>query len=252
MIKPLIVGNWKMHKTTEESLDFVRRLLKALGKPLNDRDVAIAPPFTALYPVAGLLRGSRIGLAAQNVHDAAEGAYTGEISTRMLVDAGCSHVIIGHSERRTLFGEGNDLLCRKEAAALNAGLRPIYCIGETLDERERGSTFAVIERQIKEGLNKFSAGDIGRTIIAYEPVWAIGTGRTATPAQAQEVHAFVRKMIEADFGAKTAAVIPVLYGGSVNPANIGELMAQPDINGALVGGASLKVESFLNIVRFDK
>jgi len=252
MIKPLIAGNWKMHKTAGESLDFVRQLLTALGGPLDDRDVVIAPPFTALFPVAELLRGSGIGLAAQNVHDEAEGAFTGEISTRMVIDAGCSHVIIGHSERRTLFGEKNDFLNRKATAALSAGLRPIYCIGETLDEREGGRTFTVIERQVKEGLNKFNAGDIGRTVLAYEPVWAIGTGRTAAPTQAQEVHAFIRKMIEGDFGGRAAAAIPILYGGSVNPKNIGELMAQPDINGALVGGASLKVESFIEIIRFKK
>jgi triosephosphate isomerase len=252
MIKPLIAGNWKMYKTAGESLDFVRQLMATLGGPLNDRDVAIAPPFTALCPVAELLRGSGIALAAQNVHDAAEGAFTGEISTRMLVDAGCSHVIIGHSERRTLFGERNEFLNRKAITALSTGLRPIYCIGETFDEREDGKTFSVIERQVKEGLNKFTAGDIGRTVVAYEPVWAIGTGRTASPTQAQEVHAFIRKMIESDFGSKAAAAIPILYGGSVNPENINELMVQPDINGALVGGASLKVESFISIIRFKK
>jgi len=249
MVKPFIAGNWKMNKTIREAVDFTNQL-KNLIAGLDDRDVIIAPPFTALYPVAEALRGSQIHLSAQNQSDKAEGAYTGEVSARMLVDAGCRHVIIGHSERRNLFGEKDTVISAKVKIALASGLKPIFCIGETLDEREEDRTFSVIERQIKEGLNNLNRDDIRRLVIAYEPVWAIGTGKTATPGQAQEIHAFIRHLMDATYGEPAAGDIPILYGGSVNPKNIGALMAERDINGVLVGGASLEIESFSRIIRF--
>ena len=247
MVRPVIAGNWKMNKTVAEAVDFVSRLVKALN-PAPGPEVIIAPPFTALRAVAGLLQGSPVHLAAQNLHEAEKGAYTGEISGAMILEAGCSHVIVGHSERRTLFGEQDERIHRKLAAALAAGLKPIFCIGETLQEREEGRMKNVIERQIKEGLNNLTADDIRRTLIAYEPVWAIGTGRTASPAQAEEVHRFIREWIAGNFGNEAAAEMAILYGGSVTPKNIADLMSQPDINGALVGGASLDVGSFVQLV----
>jgi triosephosphate isomerase len=249
MIRPIIAANWKMNKTVSEALDFVNRL-KKLVLGINDRHVVIAPPFPALCPVGAVLKDSGMGLAAQNLSGNKEGAYTGEVSARMLVDAGCTHVIVGHSERRTLFGESNEMVNAKTGMALQFGMRPIVCIGESLRERETGKTFDVIERQIKEGLNQVAVYDIGRIIIAYEPVWAIGTGKTATSEQAGEAHAFIRQLMEELYGKGPADRLPLLYGGSVKPENIGKLMAQPDINGALVGGASLDVEIFGKIVTF--
>ena len=238
-----------MNKTVSEAIDFVNRMKKfVLG--INDREVVIAPPFPALYPVGAVLKDSGMSLAAQNLGAYKEGAYTGEISARMLVDVGCTHVIVGHSERRTLFGESNEIVNAKIGMALQFGMRPIVCIGETLQDRETGKTFDVIERQIKEGLNQVAVYDIDQTIIAYEPVWAIGTGKTATTGQAGEAHAFIRQLMEELYGKGPAGGLPILYGGSVNPENIGKLMAQPDINGALVGGASLDVETFGKIVAF--
>ena len=249
MIKPIIAANWKMNKTVSEAIDFVNRMKKfVLG--INDREVVIAPPFPALYPVGAVLKDSGMSLAAQNLGAYKEGAYTGEISARMLVDVGCTHVIVGHSERRTLFGESNEIVNAKIGMALQFGMRPIVCIGETLQDREAGKTFDVIERQIKEGLNQVAVYDIGQIIIAYEPVWAIGTGKTATSEQAGEAHAFIRQRMEELYGKGPAGRLPILYGGSVNAENIGKLMAQPDINGALVGGASLDVETFRKIVAF--
>jgi triosephosphate isomerase len=249
MVKPFIAGNWKMNKTIPEAVDFANHL-KSLIAGLDDLDVVIAPPFTALQPMAEDLKGSNIRLAAQNLSDKAEGAYTGEVSARMLADAGCAYVIIGHSERRTLYGERDAVINAKIKIALASGLKPIFCIGETLAEREENRTFNVIERQIKEGLNNLNSGDIRRLVIAYEPVWAIGTGKTATPAQAQEVHARIRQLMEKAYGENVATDVPVIYGGSVNPENISVLMAERDIDGALVGGASLKLESFVRIIKF--
>lgn len=249
MIRPIIAANWKMNKTVGESLDFVNRL-KQFVIGMNDRQVVIAPPFTALYPVGAALKGSSIGLAAQNVSENEDGAYTGEVSARMLADAGCMYVIIGHSERRRLFGERNDAIRAKIGLTLRSGMQPIVCIGETLEEREAGGAFEVIAGQIKEGLNHIEASDIRRIIIAYEPVWAIGTGMSATPEQAGEVHGFIRKRMEKRYGKESARRLPLLYGGSVNADNIDKLMAQPDINGALVGGASLDVDTFGKIVAF--
>jgi triosephosphate isomerase len=249
MRRPIIAGNWKMHKTVRESVDFARQLMIAYAES-PDRRVIVAPPFTSIYTVAAVLMGSGIHVAAQNLHDKQAGAFTGEISAGMLVDAGCEYVIVGHSERRTIFGEKDDVINRKLKAAISSGLKPIFCIGETLEEREAGRTFAVIERQIKEGLNNFTADDIKSIVIAYEPVWAIGTGRTATPEQAQEVHACIRTVMGKIYGDDLAGLLHVIYGGSVNPGTIGGLMAQTDIDGALVGGASLDVESFVKIIRF--
>jgi triosephosphate isomerase len=249
MIRPIIAANWKMNKTVSESLDFVNRL-RQLVIGMNDRQVVIAPPFTALYPVGAALKGSSIGLAAQNLSENKDGAYTGEVSARMLADAGCTYVIIGHSERRTLFGESNDVIRAKISRALQFGMQPIVCIGETLEERDAGKTFDVIARQIKEGLNQIEASDIRRIVIAYEPVWAIGAGKTATPEQAGEAHGFIRKLMEERYGEEPARRLPVLYGGSVSPDNIGKLMAHTDINGALVGGASLNVDTFGKIISF--
>jgi triosephosphate isomerase len=249
MIRPILAANWKMNKTVGESLDFVNRL-KQLVTGINDRQVVIAPSFTALYPVGAALKESGIGLAAQNLSDKREGAFTGEVSARMLADAGCTHVIVGHSERRVLFGESNDIIHDKIGMALEFGIHPIFCIGETLQEREAGRNFEVIEKQIKEGLNQIKAYDIGKMVVAYEPVWAIGTGETATPKQAGEAHAFIRQLMENLYGKESAHRLPLIYGGSVNPDNIGSLMAQPDINGALVGGASLDVDTFGKIIAF--
>ena len=250
MIRPLIAGNWKMHKTVREAVAFAGQLREALPD-LQDREVVVAPPFPALVPVAEALRGSAIALGAQNLHDAAQGAFTGEVSAAMLVDAGCRFVIVGHSERRALFGETDASINHKLAQAVTNGLVPIFCIGETLPEREADRTLDVVARQLKEGLNNLSSNDMKRITLAYEPVWAIGTGRTASPAQAQEVHAAIRRWLAERFDAATAASARILYGGSVNPGNIASLMSERDVNGALVGGASLECDSFLRIVMFD-
>ncbi|MFA6413176.1 MAG: triose-phosphate isomerase [Syntrophales bacterium] len=250
-MQSLIVGNWKMFKTVREAELFARRLVAEL-EIMPGREVVIAPAFPALYAVAAVLRGSTIKLAAQNVHDQVQGAFTGEVSAGMLIDADCKYVIIGHSERRTFFGETDDLISRKLSAALASGLRPIFCIGETLAEREQGATLTVIARQIKEGLKNISLGDIGGISIAYEPVWAIGTGKTATPEQAQEVHAFIRSTMKDAYGKELAGKLRIIYGGSVNFGNIGKLMSEKDINGALVGGASLDIESFSEIVKYKE
>ena len=249
MISPLIVGNWKMHKTIAEGIAFVAHLRVRL-KETTDRKIVLAPPFTVLYALAEALRETEIDLAAQNVWDCDEGAFTGEVSPSMLVDAGCCYVIVGHSERRALFGEDDRLINRKLKAALQAGLQPILCIGETLSERLAGQTFAVVERQLKEGLKDISAAEAAQLVLAYEPVWAIGTGQTASPEQAAAVHVYIRGVAGGAYGEAFSGSLPVLYGGSVNPANIKALMAQQDINGVLVGGASLDVDSLARIVEF--
>ena len=249
MRKPCMVANWKMHKTVEESVDFAHQLIGKISESANS-DIVIAPPFTSLYPVAEVLRESAIHLSAQNLHWDEKGAYTGEVSAVMLVDVGCKYVIIGHSERRALFNESDGDINRKIKIALKFNLRPIFCIGETSDERESGKTFSVIQKQLKEGLIDLASDDIRQIIIAYEPVWAIGTGRTATPNQAGEVHSFIRNMITEIHGTDVSGKTMILYGGSVNPDNIADLMSQPDIDGALVGGASLDVEKFIKVVKF--
>ncbi len=248
MIRPMIAANWKMHKTATEAVMLARALKEAFPDP-GDRDIVIAPPFTALGAVGAILKEAPVLLAAQNMYWEEKGAYTGEIAPAMLIDAGCDFVILGHSERRNLFGETDEMVNRKVRAALKAGLRPIFCIGETLEQRKTGVTFRILEQQIKEGLNKVESGDIRQVAVAYEPVWAIGTGETARPSQAQEVHRFIRETVMSLGGEESSQVV-IMYGGSVNPENIGPLMDQPDINGALVGGASLKLETFADIIRF--
>ena len=248
---PLLAGNWKMHGTLVGTQTLLRALRSRLGE-IRGREVVVAPPFTALAAAAAELRGSAIVLAAQNVHWEEKGAFTGEIAPGMLRELGCGAAIVGHSERRQLFGETDAGVNRRARAALAAGLMPIVCVGETLEEREAGSTLGVVERQTKTALLEMSEADIRRICIAYEPVWAIGTGKTATPAQAQEVHAFLRRQLAVVAGSAVAEEIRILYGGSVKPDNIDSLMAETDIDGALVGGASLDADSFGRIVAFEE
>ncbi len=244
---PLMVGNWKMHKTTAEATILVEGL-KPHVAAARDLEVVVCPPFTALPAVARAVAGSPIGLGAQNLHWEKEGAFTGEVSAPMLAELGCAYVIVGHSERRQHFGETDEIVQRKARAAVAVGLRPVVCLGEALREREAGTTFDVLEAQVKGSLRGLS-GDSG-IVVAYEPVWAIGTGRTATPGQAQEAHAFIRKLVESLWSPAAAAATRILYGGSVKPDNVRDLMAQADVDGALVGGASLDPSSFGKIVRF--
>jgi len=248
---PLIVGNWKMYKTSAEGAAFVRDLAALVDAP-TDRDVMVAPPFTGLYQAAEAAAGTGIGVAAQDVFWEREGAYTGEVSAVMLQDLGVSATIVGHSERRHYFGETDDWVAKKVRAALDNGLMPIMCVGETEDERESGMTEAVLSEQVPAGLASARPEDAGRIAIAYEPVWAIGTGKTATPQIAQEAIAFVRELVGAALGPAATSVVRILYGGSVGPNNIDELMTQPDIDGVLVGGASLRLDSFSRIVQFEK
>ncbi len=242
-----VCGNWKMHKTVAETAALVRELRAALGD-VGAVQIAVAPPFTSLAAAVEAARGSAIEVAAQDVHWEKQGAFTGEISAAMLADVGCRHGIVGHSERRQLFGETDEGVRKKVGALLAAGVRPIVCVGETLQEREAGRTLEVVDRQVRQGLAGLSVDELGLITVAYEPVWAIGTGKTATAAQAQEVHAAIRGMLR-DIGAPVADQIRVQYGGSVKPDNAAELMAQPDVDGALVGGASLKAADFVAIVK---
>ena len=249
--KPLMAGNWKMNLSFEEARGLLNDIKKA-SIDFNEVDVLVAPPFTTLHLAGEILGDTGILIAAQNIHWETQGAFTGEISPLMLRDAGCSHVILGHSERRTLFFETSETVNKKVAAALESGLIPIVCIGETLEEREQERTFDIIKTQLNESLESICQQKnlLKTLILAYEPVWAIGTGRTATPEQAQEVHLFIRSWLSQGFGTDTGQVIRILYGGSVRPDNSKELMAQPDIDGALIGGASLEPESFISIIRF--
>ncbi|MBK5100684.1 MAG: triose-phosphate isomerase [Desulfobacteraceae bacterium] len=249
--KPLIAGNWKMNLDLEESTKLVEAIVAGTDH-LEGVDVLVAPPFTSLPGVRQALGNSEILLGAQNMHWEISGAYTGEISGKMLQAAGCTHVILGHSERRILFNETSQIIDFKVKAAFGLGLVPILCVGETLEEREAGQTFEVINEQLSVSLQSSKAGQlmVPSTILAYEPVWAIGTGRTATPAQAQEVHQFIREWIEKNFNSGTAQQVRILYGGSVKPENSADLMREPDIDGALVGGASLNADSFVQIIRF--
>lgn len=251
--KPLIAGNWKMNLSLHESAELVKAIAEAVAE-LKEVDVLVAPPFTALAAVKEAIGHGAILLAAQNMHWELEGAFTGEISPRMVLESGCTHVILGHSERRSLFGETDDMIARKVKSALVVGLVPMVCIGETLDEREQGRTFEVVKGQLDESLKPFrdAAKMPVSTILAYEPVWAIGTGKTATPDQAQEVHHFIRQWIQDNFGSGAAGAVRILYGGSVKPENIGDLMSRSDIDGALVGGASLQSGSFIPIIRFHE
>lgn len=251
MRRPIIVGNWKMHKTIAEAVALAQTLKASLAG-VHDVDIGVAPPFTALAAVVEALRDSHIVVAAQNMHWEPQGAFTGEISAVMLADVGCRRVIIGHSERRQYFAETDETVNKKLHAALAAALDPILCIGETLAQRESQATFRVLEQQVRQGLVGIAEEGMRRLVIAYEPVWAIGTGKTATPEQAQEVHAFIRSLLESLYGKTLADEVRIQYGGSVNAGNIQALMAQPDVDGALVGGASLDASSFAKIVTFRK
>ena len=245
---PLLAGNWKMYKTADEAAAFMKDLNRRL-RGVEGREVLVCPPFTALAAIARLTRG-KVLLGAQNMWHEDEGAYTGEVSADMLIALGVSHVIVGHSERRQVFGETNSGCNRKIHQALAKGLIPIYCVGESLGQRQKKKTRQVIERQLREGLAGLKPSAAASLVVAYEPIWAIGTGRTATPEIAQETHRFIRGILAALFGKGRAARIRIQYGGSVKPDNVDALMAQPDIDGALVGGASLKPESFARIVKF--
>ena len=249
MRRPVIAGNWKMFKTAQEARDLVTALIP-LVENNKEVDVVVAPVFTVLGAVNPLLEGTTVKLSAQDCFWEEEGAFTGEISPKFLVDAGCTHVIIGHSERRQYFSETNETVNKKLKAALSARLTPLFCLGETLEQRENGSTFDIIRQQLSEGLAGITGDAIGAVVIAYEPVWAIGTGKTASDEQAQEVHSFIRKYLSDTYGIDIADSTRILYGGSVKPDNVRGLMSQPDIDGALVGGASLKADSFAAIVNY--
>ncbi len=248
--KTVLAANWKMHKTVTEAVAFTESLQREV-RALDDREVIIAPPFTALTAVRNALWRDDFKLAAQNCHEEEKGAFTGEISPLMLKDAGCDGVILGHSERRHLFGETDETIGRKLASAFKVGLLPILCVGEVLEEREGGRTISVIGRQLDQALQGLETEQALKLVIAYEPVWAIGTGLTATPGQAQEVHAFIRERCATLWNKMVAHSIRILYGGSVKPDNVDSLMAQPDIDGMLVGGASLEVGSFKRIVQYQ-
>ncbi len=249
MRRPFIAGNWKMHLPRAEARALAEAV-RAAAEKTDAVDVAVAPTYTSLAPVVEALAGSPVAVAAQNCHWEVSGAFTGEISAEMVADAGCSHVIIGHSERRQLFGETDEGVNLKIKAAHRAGLKPIFCIGETLEQREAGQTFDVVGSQVRGGLADIPAERMAELTLAYEPVWAIGTGKTATPEQAQEVHAKLRALLAELYDDKVAQTVRIQYGGSVKPANVAELMAQADIDGALVGGASLKAESFAALIAF--
>ena len=247
--KNIIAANWKMNKTTGETVAFLESFLREIGDE-DDVEVVIIPPFTALQKASDILsRSTNVKLGAQNMSYAKSGAYTGEISAEMLRDLFVRYVVLGHSERRTLFGETDEIINQKLQLAHEAALRPIFCIGETLEERDAGKVEEVLERQLRRGLEGLDGKAIGDTVIAYEPVWAIGTGRTATPEQAQEAHAFIRRTVEAIAGKTVSDKIRIQYGGSVKPENAASLLCQPDIDGALVGGASLDPRAFAEIVK---
>ncbi len=247
--RPFIAGNWKMYKTVSEAITLAKEIARGCQDGV---EVAIAPPFTALYVVSKEIKGTSLKLAAQNMFWENEGAYTGEISPIMIKDIGCNYVIIGHSERRQYLGENNEIVNKKILAAIKAGLVPILCIGERLKERKDGKTFEIVKKQLLSALEGILLTDADKLVIAYEPVWAIGTGLTATPDQAQEVHNYLRQLLAEKFGGKVAKGIRILYGGSVKPENICDLMEKGDIDGALVGGASLKASTFLKIINYSK
>jgi triosephosphate isomerase len=247
MRRAMVAGNWKMYKTSADAAALVAQLKAGAGDVAAE--LVVVPPLTALHVVRAALAGSTIGLGAQNMHWEKEGAFTGEVSPAMLKDAGCTHVVLGHSERRQLFGETDEGVGRKARAAVDHGLVPIVCVGETLTERDADRTLPVVERQLERGLRDLTPDEAARVVVAYEPVWAIGTGRNATPEQAQEVHAFIRRLVARSHGDAVAAALRILYGGSVKPDNAAGLLGQTDVDGALVGGASLKAETFLPIAR---
>jgi len=244
----IVAGNWKMNKLPSEAAALIDGI-KDLVKDVQGVEVVVCPPFTDLKDAAAAVKGSNVALGAQNVAWAESGAFTGEISAGMLKDLGVEYVIIGHSERRQYFGETDETVNRLLKAALAAGLKPIVCVGEKLEEREAGQMPAVIEKQVKEGFADLSPEELAKVVIAYEPVWAIGTGKTATPKEAQEVHALIRRLLAEIANAEVAASVRIQYGGSMKPANAKELMDQPDIDGGLIGGAALKADSFADIVK---
>lgn len=248
--KPLIAGNWKMHKTGTEAVS-AAKALKELVSDVSAVETMIAPTFTALAQVSEEIASSNIAMGAQNLHWEPKGAFTGEIAADMLVDAGCSYVIIGHSERRQFFGETDQTVNQRIRAAVDAGLRPVLCIGESEAERDAGQTFSILDKQIQKGLESFVLRDLQTLVVAYEPVWAIGTGKTATKEQAQEAHAHIRSELAKMFNEEFAQQVRILYGGSVKPSNVKELMAMPDVDGALVGGASLEPETFSQLVHYQ-
>jgi triosephosphate isomerase len=248
MRKPFVAGNWKMHTTAARAVELASAIVKGLGA--EDRvTVAVCPPFPYLGQVAEVVRGSRVSLGAQNMYPEKEGAYTGEVSPTMLLDLGCRYVILGHSERRHKLGETDAFINQKVRLALPMGLQAIFCVGETLEEREANQTEAVLDRQLRRGLIDVKGEDLKALVLAYEPLWAIGTGRNAMPDQAQQASAFIRRTVADIFGEEAAGNIPIQYGGSVKPENARSLMAQPDVDGALVGGACLFADQFLAIIR---
>jgi len=246
--RKFIAGNWKMNKTVPEAVEFARELVPSV-KQYTKSDILICVPYTALVPVADQVKGTNVKLGAQNMHFEDSGAFTAEISAPMLESSGCQYVIIGHSERRQYFGETNDILNKKMLKVVDTNLLPIYCVGEVLEQRKAGDTEKVVEKQIREGLAGISATDMKKVTIAYEPVWAIGTGETATPEQAEEVHIHIRKVVADIYDKNTADALRIQYGGSVKPGNAEELLKKEDIDGALIGGASLKVDSFKEIIK---
>jgi triosephosphate isomerase len=247
--RKIIAGNWKMNKTVPDALALVREL-RGMVSVLRDKvEIVVAPPFVALHPVARAIEDSNLKLAAQNCHWEASGAFTGEVAAPMLKELGCDYVIVGHSERRQFFAETDETVNKRAQAVLKARMVPIVCVGETLAEREAGRTLEVVERQVKGALSGFTAAEVATFVLAYEPVWAIGTGRTATSAQAQEVHAAIRSLLTRLYDGGTAGRVRIQYGGSVKPDNAAELLGQPDVDGALVGGASLKASDFAAIVK---
>ncbi|MEK6645885.1 MAG: triose-phosphate isomerase [Candidatus Firestonebacteria bacterium] len=248
MRKPFIAGNWKMYKLTKEAIQLVNGIKSGISD-VNGVDVAVCPPYTSLSVISEAIKSSKIMLGAQNVHWETKGAFTGEVSPQMLLDIGCTLVIIGHSERRTYFGETDETINKKIKSVLLVGLNPIFCVGETLSEREKGITEEIIKRQITEGLKDIKLESMSKITIAYEPVWAIGTGKTATPKQANDVHIFIRGIIKQLYGNEIAQNVRIQYGGSVKSENIAELMKESDIDGALVGGASLEADTFIKLIK---
>jgi triosephosphate isomerase len=248
MRKPIIAGNWKMYKTVQESVVLANAVKRALFE-INNVEIVLCPPFTSLGEVRDVILDTNISMAAQNMHWEKEGAFTGEVSAPMLKSAGCRYVIIGHSERRAYFGETSETVNKKVKAALSEGLFPIMCVGETLEERESGKTFVVISGHVEKGLKDIEEDGILKIVIAYEPVWAIGTGKNATPGQAEEVHKFIRGILAKKYTKELSENVRIQYGGSVKPGNIESLIKEPDIDGALIGGASLKEDSFVEIVK---
>lgn len=250
MRKPLIAGNWKMNKTVTEAIELVEGLLDGVGRP-QDREVLVCPPFTALRAVGQLVEGSPIMLGAQNLYPRDSGAFTGEVSAPMLLETGCSYVILGHSERRGYFGESDGFVNEKIKAALAAGLTAVLCVGESREQREAGGAQSVVTGQVRSSLADLTVDDMRDVVIAYEPIWAIGTGLTASPEDAEEMHAGIRSLLVELFGEECSQATRILYGGSVKPDNVDDLMAKPNIDGALVGGASLEAASFLRIIHFQ-